>query len=458
MSTAVKEKKKIDMINGPLVGGIIRFSLPIMATGILQHFYNAADIMVVGKFAGDIAQGAVSSTGALISVITNACIGLSVGGNVVVARMLGAKNQKGVHRAVHTAIALSLICGVAAALIGFFFAEYFLTLMACPPEMIGLSTLYVKLFILGAPVSMIYNFGSAILRASGDTKRPLIFLASSGLVNVGLNLVFVILFNMSVAGVAIATVISQFISAFLVITVLVREKSDIKLTLTKIRLHKNELRSIVRVGVPSSIQSVLFSLSNVIIQSSYNSFGEVAVSGVGVGCNIEGFVYLTMNAVYQAALTFVSQNYGAGNYKRLNKIMVRCIIITSVVGLFIGWLTIIFGQQLSGLYTNSQEVIDYAMERVVIISSTHFICGIMEVASAMLRGIDHSMFPLIVSVIGACGFRIAWIFTVFQWYRSLTTLYISYPITWILTTVTMFIGYAYFYRKMMKQRAESQQK
>jgi len=347
---------------------------------------------------------------------------------------------------------------VAAALIGFFFAEYFLTLMACPPEMIGLSTLYVKLFILGAPVSMIYNFGSAILRASGDTKRPLIFLASSGLVNVGLNLVFVILLNMSVAGVAIATVISQFISAFLVITVLVREKSDIKLTLTKIRLHKNELRSIVRVGVPSSIQSVLFSLSNVIIQSSYNSFGEIAVSGVGVGCNIEGFVYLTMNAVYQAALTFVSQNYGAGNYKRLNKIMVRCIIITSVVGLFIGWLTIIFGQQLSGLYTNSQEVIDYAMERVVIISSTHFICGIMEVASAMLRGIDHSMFPLIVSVIGACGFRIAWIFTVFQWYRSLTTLYISYPITWILTTVTMFIGYAYFYRKMMKQRVESQQK
>lgn len=454
MSTAVKTKNKIDMINGPLVGGIIRFSLPIMATGILQHLYNAADIMVVGKFAGDVAQGAVSATGALISVITNACIGLSVGANVVVARMLGAKNKNGVHRAVHTAIALSIICGVIATLVGFFSAEYFLNITDCPPEMIELSALYIKLFILGAPVSMLYNFGAAILRAIGDTKRPLIFLATSGLVNVGLNLVFVICFEMSVAGVAIATVISQVLSAGLITVVLIREKSDIRLRITGIRVYKKELVNIVKVGVPSSIQSVLFSVSNVIIQSSYNSFGEIAVSGVGVGSNIECFGYFAMNAVYQAALTFVSQNYGAGNYSRLNKIMVRCIAIVSVIGLVFGGLTIIFGRQLAGLYTNSTDVIDYAMERVMVISSTHFFCGIMEVVSAMLRGIDRSMFPLIVSIIGACGFRIVWIVTIFKWYRSLNTLYISYPITWVLTTVIMFVGYVYYYRKMMVKQTK----
>ena len=378
-----------------------------------------------------------------------------MGANVVVARMIGAKNKKGVNRAVHTSIALGLICGIVAAILGFSLAEYFLGLMGCPEEMIELSTLYVQIFFLGAPASMLYNFGAAVLRAAGDTKRPLIFLALSGLVNVGLNLVFVIVFHMSVAGVALATIASQFISAILVTVVLIREKSDIKLTLTAIRLHKKELVSIIRVGVPSGIQSILFSVSNVILQSSYNSFGEIAVSGVGVGANIEGFVYLSMNAIYQAALTFVSQNYGAGNYKRINKIMFRCIIITTVLGIALGGLAIVFGRQLSALYTNSEIVKDYAIKRIIVICSTYFLCGIMEIGSAMLRGIDHSMFPLIVSVIGACAFRIAWVCTVFQRYRYLTTLYVSYPISWILTFTTMFIGYAYFYRRLIKQHAPS---
>ena len=453
MGTAVKNGKKIDMINGSLIGGIVRFSLPIMATGILQHLYNAADIMVVGKFAGDIAQGAVSSTGSLVGLITNAFIGLSVGANVIVARMIGAKNKNGVHRAVHTSIALSLICGVVISLIGFFCAEFFLNLMGCPGEMIELSTLYVKLYFIGAPVNLLYNFGASILRAAGDTKRPLIFLASSGLVNVLLNLVFVIVFGMSVAGVALATVISQVISAVLVVTVLVRDKGDIKLFITKIKLYKKELVNIIKVGLPSGLQASLFSISNVIIQSSYNSFGEIAVSGVGVGGSIDGFVYLTMNAVYQAALTFTSQNYGAGNYPRLKKILHSSLLIVVASGIAVGGLTVLFGRQLASIYTNSPQVVEYALGRVYIMSSTYFLCGIMDVISGMLRGINHSVYPMIVSVAGICGFRILWICTVFRFFRSLTTIYVSYPISWIIAAVTMYIGYVVYYRRLIKRSA-----
>ncbi|MBR6558324.1 MAG: MATE family efflux transporter [Clostridia bacterium] len=453
MSIAAKKSKKIDMINGPLISGIVRFSLPIMATGILQHLYNAADIMVVGKFAGHIAQGAVTSTVAVVGLITNASIGLSVGANVIVARMIGAKNKEGIHRAVHTSIALSLICGLIISIIGLTFTEPLLNLMGCPREMIDLSALYVKILLLGAPINMLYNFGASVLRASGDTKRPLIFLAVSGLVNVALNLVFVIVFEMSVAGVALATIASQLISAVLVTIVLVRDKGDVKLVIKKIRIYKNELINIIKVGLPSGAQSVIFSLSNVIIQSSYNLFGPVAVSGVGVGGSIDGFVYLSMNAVYQAALTFTSQNYGAANYSRLNKILRSSVLVAVVSGIVVGGITIIFGRPLASIYTNEPKVVEYALERVYIMSSTYFLCGIMDVLSGMLRGINHSVYPMIVSVVGICGFRILWICTVFKYFFSLTTIYISYPLSWIIAFIAMYIGYMVFYKKLIKRSA-----
>lgn len=453
MSIAAKKSKKIDMINGPLISGIVRFSLPIMATGILQHLYNAADIMVVGKFAGHIAQGAVTSTVAMVGLITNASIGLSVGANVIVARMIGAKNKEGIRRAVHTSIALSLICGLIISIIGLAFTEPLLNLMGCPREMIDLSALYVKILLLGAPINMLYNFGASVLRASGDTKRPLIFLAVSGLVNVALNLVFVIVFEMSVAGVALATIASQLISAVLVTIVLVRDKGDVKLVIKKIMIYKNELINIIKVGLPSGAQSVIFSLSNVIIQSSYNLFGPVAVSGVGVGGSIDGFVYLSMNAVYQAALTFTSQNYGAANYSRLNKILRSSVLVAVVSGIVVGGITVIFGRPLASIYTNEPKVVEYALERVYIMSSTYFLCGIMDVLSGMLRGINHSVYPMIVSVVGICGFRILWICTVFKYFFSLTTIYISYPLSWIIAFIAMYIGYMVFYKKLIKRSA-----
>ncbi len=443
-------KKKIDMINGPLVSGIIRFALPVMATGILQLLYNAADIVVVGNYAGDTAQAAVSSTSSLVNLIINVCIGLSVGSNVVVARMIGAKNKNGVHRAVHTAVALSLICGFLAGFIGFFFSRPLLVLMGSPADVIDMSALYLKIFFLGTPANLLYNFGSAILRASGDTKRPLIFLSISGVVNVVLNLFFVIVCGMTVDGVAVATIASQFLSAAMVVVVLVREKSDIKLEISKIRIYKKELLNIIKVGIPSGFQSVLFSISNVVLQSSYNSFGSTAMAGCGASGNIEGFVYTSMNSIYQATLTFVSQNYGAKNYKRLNQILWKCTCIVTVVGVVFGYATIIFGEQLADIYTDDPQVISIAIERLWVVCGTYFLCGIMEIGSGMLRGIDRSFFPMCVCVVGVCGIRLLWIGTVFVQFRSLVMLYVSYPISWTLTAATLFVGYAYFYKKLVK--------
>jgi len=443
-------KKNIDMINGPLVSGIIRFALPILATGILNLLYNAADIVVVGRYAGDTAQAAVSSTSSLINLIVNACMGLSVGSNVVVARMIGAKSKEGVHRSVHTAISLSIICGIFTALVGFFFSRSILVAMGSPDDVIDMSALYLKIYFIGTPANMIYNFGASILRASGDTKRPLLFLSISGLVNVLLNLFFVIVFGMNVDGVAFATISSQFLSAGMVLFVLLREKGDIKLELKKLRIYKRELINIVKVGVPSGFQSILFSISNVMLQSSYNSFGSIAMAGCGAGANIEGFVYTSMNSIYQATLTFVSQNYGAKNYKRLNKIMFSCIGVSVVVGVVTGYTAIFFGRQLAGLYSSDPLVIDIAVERLWVISGTYFLCGIMEIGSGMLRGIDRSFFPMAVSIIGVCGFRILWISTFFVRFRHLVSLYITYPLSWILTAAILFIGYAYFYKKLIK--------
>lgn len=443
-------KKNIDMINGSLISGIIRFSLPILATGILHLLYNAADIVVVGRYAGDAAQAAVSSTSSLINLIVNVCMGLSVGSNVVVARMIGAKNKEGVHRSVHTAITLSLICGLLAAFVGFFFSRTILSAMGSPDDVIDMSALYLKIYFIGTPANMIYNFGASILRASGDTKRPLLFLSISGLVNVLLNLFFVLVCGMDVEGVALATIASQFLSAGMVLFVLLREKGDIKLELKKLRIYKRELINIVKVGLPSGFQSILFSISNVMLQSSYNSFGSIAMAGCGAGANIEGFVYTSMNSIYQATLTFVSQNYGAKNYKRLNKILWSCIGVSVIVGVVTGYTSIFFGRQLAGLYSSDPLVIDIAVERLWVISGTYFLCGVMEIGSGMLRGIDHSFFPMVVSIIGVCVLRILWIATVFGRFRHLVTLYVTYPISWSVTAAVLFIGYAHFYKKLIK--------
>ena len=457
VKTVKTDKKKIDMINGPLVSGIIRFMLPIMASGLLQLLYNAADIVVVGKYAGDTAQAAVSSTTSLVGLIINICIGISVGANVVVARMIGAKNKNGIHRAVHTSVLLSMLCGLLAGLIGFFLSRPLLVIMGSPADVIDLSALYLKIYFLGTPANMVYNFGASILRASGDTKRPLLFLSISGVVNVLLNLFFVIVFDMSVDGVAIATVVSQVLSAVMVTVTLVNEKSDIRLEFKKLRIYKRELLNIIKVGIPSGFQSVLFSISNVVLQSSFNSFGSIAMAGCGAAANIENFVYTSMNSVYQASLTFVSQNYGAKNYKRLNQIMWRCLAIVIVVGCVTGYSAVIFSRQLASIYTDEPAVIKIAVERLWVHGTTYFLCGVMEIGSGMLRGIDRSLISMIISVVGACGFRILWIATAFSAFPYLFTLYLSYPLSWSLTSATMFVLYAFFYRKLIKAEANTLQ-
>ena len=460
MSTAVQstgKNKKIDFLNGPLAWNIIKFSVPVMMSGILQHLYNAADIIVVGRFNGYLSQGAVSSVGSLVTLITTLFLGLSIGANVVVARHLGAREDDRVQRAVHTSVAISLIAGVIVSVTGFFMSRTFLEWMSSPGDIIGLSELYLRIFFLGSPASLFYNFGAAILRASGDTKRPLIFLSISGLLNVLLNILFVTAFNMNVAGVATATIISQYLSAVLVLITLMREKSAIRLSLARIRIYAKELLEIIKVGIPTGIQSTLFSFSNVIIQSSYNYFGSVTVAGVGAGANIDAFVYLPMNSVYQAALTFTSQNYGAKKYDRLKKVAINSTVIVSAFGIIIGLIVIVFGRNIAWLYTDTESVIDVAMIRVMVMGTTYFTCGIMDVGSGCLRGIDHAVYPMFVTIAGACGLRIVWIMTVFEHHKDLLVLLMSYPISWVVTSVALFLGYAYFHKKLLaKVNADSE--
>ncbi len=439
------------MIHGPLLGKILLFTLPLMASSILQLLFNAADIIVVGRYAGSDALAAVGSTGALINLLTNMFIGFSVGANVLVARYYGAGKPDEVSETVHTSVMLSIIGGILLAAIGIIFASPLLELMGTPENVLPLAALYVRIYFAGMPVILLYNYGSAILRAIGDTKRPLYYLAVAGVLNIILNLIFVIVFEMSVAGVALATILSQTLSAILVIRCLMHTEGGCHLDLHQLKIHSHKLWKILQLGLPAGLQGSIFSLSNVLIQSSVNSFGAIAMAGNSAAANIEGFTYVAMNSFYQAAITFVSQNMGAMEFKRIRKIAWQCLACVTVTGALLGNLSFFFGHQLLGIYSDEAEVIRYGIYRLEVIGTTYFLCGIMDVCVGCLRGIGYSFLPMVVSLLGACGFRILWIFTVFKGHHDLHTLYISYPISWAITASVHMICFLILYRRMVKK-------
>ncbi len=448
----MNKKYEIDMCSGSVFSKMLLFALPLMCSSILQLLFNAADIVVVGRFAGDNALAAVGSNTALINLLTNIFVGLSVGSNVLTAQYYGAKKDNDLKETVHTSMLLSIYSGVLLTVIGLIGARGLLELMQAPPEVLELAVLYLRIYFLGMTSMMVYNFGSAILRAVGDTKRPLYYLLSAGIVNVLLNLFFVIVCHMGVAGVAMATVISQTISALLVVRCLVKEQGGIHLELKELAISKEKLGKIMQIGLPAGFQGTVFSLSNVVIQSAVNSFGNIAVAGNSAAANIEGFVYMAMNAFYQATISFTSQNYGAREYRRIYKILFAGELFVIITGAVLGNMAVFFGETLLGIYSPSAEVIAAGMRRVRIICSVYALCGVMDVLVGALRGIGYSIIPMIVSLVGACGLRLLWIATVFKIpeYHSLSTVYISYPITWTITLAVHAITFALAARKVLK--------
>ncbi len=450
----MKKSYEIDMCNGPLFGKIILFAVPLMLSGILQLLFNAADIVVVGRFSGPNALAAVGATSALINLLVNLFIGLSIGANVLTAQCYGARDDKNMSETVHTAILVSIVSGVVLIAVGMFLAKPLLSMMATPPEVLDGAALYMKIYFAGMPAMMAYNFGAAILRAIGDTRRPLYFLFVAGVVNVVFNLFFVIVLKMGVAGVALATVISQVISAILVLRCLMKSEGSYRLELKKLHIYKDKLIRMAKVGLPAGLQGAIFSISNVLIQSSVNSFGSIAMAGNTAAGNLEGFVYTAMNSIYQTALSFTSQNMGAHNYKRIKKILGLCLLTVSGIGLVMGIGTALLGNQLLGIYSTDPEVIAYGERRLIIMCVPYLLCGLMDVTVGSLRGMGYSFMPMVVSLLGACAFRVVWIFTVFQWHRSLFTLYISYPISWALTAaVHLLCWWMVMKEKIKKEQA-----
>lgn len=453
MKTKTKNNYEIDMCNGPLLGKVLAFSIPLILSGILQLLFNAADIVVVGRFAGSNALAAVGSTSALINLLVNLFIGLSVGANVLVARFYGAGQKKELSEMVHTAVATSLVSGVFLIFVGFFLAKPALQLMDTPEDCIEQAVLYMRIYFAGMPAMMAYNFGSAILRAVGDTKRPLYYLLFAGVINVVLNLIFVIIFSMDVAGVALATVISQVVSAGLVIRCLVRSDGDYKLDLRSMRIAKDKLIKMAQIGLPAGLQGALFSISNVLIQSSVNSFGSIAMAGNTAAGNIEGFIYTAMNALHQTAISFTGQNYGARKFKRIGKILLICQGIVIVIGLVMGNAAYLGSEYLLRLYSDDAEVIRYGVLRLSIICTTYCLCGMMDVMVGSLRGMGYSVMPMLVSLTGACLFRVVWIYTIFKSYHTLECLYWSYPISWALTFLVHLLCFFVVYRRILKKEA-----
>ena len=425
----------IDMCSGSILPKLLKFSLPLMCSSILQLLFNAADVVVVGRFCGEHSLAAVGSTVSLINLLTNLFIGLSVGANVLVARYFGAKEEKHLHDVVHTAVALSIASGVILTVFGVAFTKQILIWMQTPEEVLDLAVTYLRIYFLGMTVTMIYNFCSAILRAVGDTKRPLYYLMYAGVINVILNLFFVIVCNLNVAGVGLATVISQCVSAVLIIRCMMKEKEGYRLCLQDIRFHGRYVKKILQIGLPAGLQGTIFALSNVVIQSSVNSFGAVVMAGNAAASNIEGFVYVAMNAFHQAAVSFVGQNMGAGKFGRINKIAVRSLICVIVTGCLLGNLAVLFGHPLLSIYSSKEEVIADGMVRLQMICGMYALCGMMDVMVGILRGLGYSVMPMIVSLIGACGLRLLWIFTIFQIpdFHTTKMLYLSYPVSWTIT-------------------------
>ena len=449
------EKKKnrfeIDMCNGSIMNKLISFSIPLMISGILQLAFNAVDIVVVGRFSGSESLAAVGSTTALINVFTNLFIGISLGANVLAARFYAAGREKEMSETVHTAITFAIISGVVMALVGLFFSRGALELMGTPDNVINLSTLYMKIYFLGMPFFMLYNYGAAILRAVGDTKRPLLFLIVAGVINACLNLLLVIAFHLGVAGVAIATVTAQFVSCVLVLRCLYKSDSSYQLRFSKLMIKKVYLGQIFQVGIPAGIQSTVINFSNALLQSSVNSFGSTAMAGYTAANNILGFLYASINSVTQACMSFTSQNYGVRKFKRMDKVLIDCAILSVGASLVFGCGAYIFGDKVLMIYTNSEDVIKCGVEILSITTVPYFLCGIMDLFPGALRGMGYSLVPMILSVIGTVGMRIFWIFVIFPSHRTLYDLFISYPASWTATIIMQVICFLVVRRKVHSQ-------
>ena len=441
------------MCNGTIMDKLISFSIPLMLSGILQLMFNAVDIVVVGRFSGSQALAAVGSTTALINVFTNLFIGISLGANVLAARYYAAGKTKEMSETVHTAIALALVSGVAMAVIGVVFARGALEIMGTPDDVIAKSTLYMQIYFCGMPFFMMYNYGAAILRAVGDTKRPLIFLIVSGVINAVLNLFLVIVFHLDVAGVGIATVISQLVSCILVLRCLHHTESSYQLHLAKLRIRSVYLKQIFEVGVPAGIQSTVINISNAMLQSSVNSFGSIAMAGYTASNNIFGFLYVSVNSFTQACMSFTSQNYGVKKLKRMDRVLIDCMILSVVVTLILGSGVYIFGPELLHIYSNQADVIKYGMEIFSYTTVTYFLCGLMDLFPGALRGMGYSTVPMILSIIGTVGVRIIWIYGLFPSHRSLTFLFLSYPVSWIATIIMQVICFWFVRKKIHRMMA-----
>ena len=446
------QSKEMDMLNGGLVGKLILFSLPLAFSSILQQLFNSADVAVVGRFAGDNALAAVGSCVALVGIFVNLIVGLAVGPNAVLANLIGQKQRDKINDMVHTILTFGTILGLGLMILGFASARIILELSGTPSGVLAEALLYIRIYFLSIPFMTVYNFGAAILRSFGDTRRPMFYLIISGIVNVILNLILVICFHLGVSGVAISTVISNVISAVMVMVYLYRRDDEFAFRFNRMKIVRSYLRKILQIGIPSGIQGTIFSISNVFIQSGINSFGKFAIAGSSLALNFEYFTYDIANAFAQATVTFTSQNYGAGKMKRVTRILLYCLGVVIVVGVVMGGGAVLTGPKLLQIYSSDPEVISYGMMRMRIINGTYFLCGIMDTMVGGLRGLGYSVVPMLVSLTGACLFRVIWIFTVFAMHRTLTTLYISYPVTWVITFTAHIICYIVIRKRIAAKR------
>ena len=446
----LRKNKKVDMTEGPFLKKMIAFAIPLIITGLLQCLYNAADLIVVGQFRGDVAVAAVGSTGSLTNLMIGLFMGLSVGSGVLVAHYVGAKEDGEVKKVVHTSVIVAVVLGIIVAVFGFFCAGWLLTLMDTPVEVLAHATLYMKITALGFPASILYNYIAAMLRSAGDSKRPLIFLSISGIANVALNILLVTVFDMGVDGVAVATIVSQYLSAIMAFVYLLKTSGVLRFSFKDMRINWIKVKRMLYIGIPSGIQGTLFSLSNVLIQSSINSFGDDVVAGSAASSNIEGFVYIAMNSIYHVALTFIGQNVGARKYKNIRRLVVYSTLIVATIGITTGLTGVVFRYPLIGLYVSSEAALEAAFTRFMIIMPTYFICGMMDVFCGALRALDRSVTAMVISLCGACGFRILWIQTIFRWNATPESVYLSYPVSWIITAGFHLLFVFLAARKLMK--------
>lgn len=448
------KKYEIDMTHGSIIKKLLLFSLPLMLSSVLQLLYNAADIVVVGRFDGKTSLAAVGSTASLINLIVGVFVGYSTGAGVVISKYFGAKDKEGTERAVRTCITMSFIFGIFLMFVGVIGAKFFLRLMSCPDDVIEKATLYMRIYFFGTPAFMLYNFGSGVLRAVGDTKRPLYYLTVSGIVNVVLNLVFVIKFKMGVAGVAVATISSQYISAVLVMRCLIKSRESYRFNIRNMGIDKEEFVQMTKIGLPAGIQSSMFSISNVTIQSVVNSYGSVVMAGNAAANNIDGFVYAILNSISQGVLTFSGQNFGAGKMRRIKKGVTQSLLLSFVIVGSIGVFVNMFSEQLLGIYSAESEVIKVGAYKMIFVAGTYFICAFNEIFVSGIRGIGHSFTPMLTSIFGICGIRIIYVATVYKLFSSLPSLYLTYPLSWVITAI---VNGILFYR-IWKKTADKMKK